>query len=299
MSYLEAMEKLRMELSLGTAGIARFGRSSLLAILPMVCGVLVADAQEPSGALPEVVQGGVPFYPPNALAARISGEVHLHLSTDGKVVTAITGESGPAILVKAAKENVGTWRFAEHAATSFDATFKYKLTDSAKCEIRGGIVVLHLPKEVEVDGFTLPQCDMVRFARQQKFLMEQHVYPVELAIMVNGKLIELPREVTISNGTESAILPTVDGMFLVPEAMRGGAPLIFRTVIGKELIEVKGIPATALEAAWKLTLSDSESSPELDLPKGMNVKSACSIAFSPVDGDGTAMTVGVCRKPIE
>jgi hypothetical protein len=95
------------------------------------------------------------------------------------------------------------------------------------------------------------------------------------------------------------MLMTVDGMILVPQAMRGGAALIFRTVIGKELIEVKGIPVNTLEASWKLTLSDGESSPELDLPKGMSVKTACSIAFDAVDGNGTSMTVGVCRKPID
>jgi hypothetical protein len=95
------------------------------------------------------------------------------------------------------------------------------------------------------------------------------------------------------------MLLTVDGMFLVPQVMRGGAPLVFRTVIGKELIEIKGIPPNSLEAAWKLTLSDSESSPDMDLPKGMNAKTACSIAFSPVEGGGTSMTVGVCRKPLD
>ncbi len=95
------------------------------------------------------------------------------------------------------------------------------------------------------------------------------------------------------------MLQTIDGMFLAPQAMKGGAPLIFRTVIGKELIEVKGIPANTLEAVWRITLSDSESSPDLDLPKGMSVKTACSIAFASLEGNGTSMTVGACRKPIE
>jgi hypothetical protein len=140
---------------------------------------------------------------------------------------------------------------------------------------------------------------MVRFARQQKFLLEQHVYPVELAITLNGNPIALPREVSISNGSDSAMLQTIDGMILVPQAMRAGAPLIFRTVIGKELIEVKGIPASSLEAVWKLSLSDAESSPEFDLPQGISVKKACSIAFASLDGNGTSMTVGACRKPID
>jgi len=143
------------------------------------------------------------------------------------------------------------------------------------------------------------RCDMARFAKQQKFLLEQHVYPVELAITLNGKPIGLPREVSISNGIDSVMLPTIDGIFLAPQAMRGGAPLTFRTVVGKELIEVKGIPANSLETAWRLNLSDSESSPEMDLPKGISAKTACSIGFDPLDGNGTSMTVGVCRKPLD
>ena len=297
MSYLEAMKKLGMGICLRPWRFALVVRILLASVLGTVCIAPVCAAQESSGVLPEVVQAGVPFYPSDALAARVSGEVHLHLSTDGKAVTATSEERGAAMLVKAAEENIQTWRLAPHAATSFDVTFKYRLIESAKCGYGSGSVVLHLPMEVEVDGFA-SHCDMVRFARQQKFLNEQQVYPVELEIKLNGKPIELPREVTISNGADSAMLQTVDGMFLVPQAMRGGAALIFRTVVGRELIEVRGIPATALESAWKLALADNESGAELDLPKGMNVKSACSIAFNPVEGNGTSMTVGACRKPL-
>jgi hypothetical protein len=285
-------------IGLGLERIADLLRSALPSVVVIACITQVSGAQGPAPVLPDVVQASVPFYPTEALAARISGEVHLHLATDGKAVTATSDVSGPAMLVKAAEENVRTWRFAEHAATSFDVTFKYRLTDSEKCEAGSGSVALHLPREVEVDGLA-SHCDVVRFARQQKFLAEQHVYPVELAITMDGKPIPLPREVTISNGTDSAMLQTIDGMFLAPQAMRGGAALIFRTVIGKELIEVKGIPASSLEAAWKLMLAESEASPELDLPKGMNAKTACSIAFASMDGNGTSMTVGVCRKPID
>jgi hypothetical protein len=292
------MENLGMGIGLKAARIAHFCCSLLTSILVMASIAHGSAAQEASSALPEVVQASVPLYPADALAAHVAGVVHLHVSTDGKAVTGTSEESGPAMLVKAAEESVRTWGFAPHAATSFDVTFNYKLADSTKCETGSRTVVLHLPREVEVDGMS-SQCDMVRFAKQQKFLSEQRVYPVELAITLNGKPIELPREVSISNGTDSVMLQTIDGMFLAPQAMKGGAPLIFRTVIGKELIEVKGIPANTLEAVWRITLSDSESSPDLDLPKGMSVKTACSIAFASLEGNGTSMTVGACRKPIE
>lgn len=296
MSYLEAMQKLGI--GLRSARIAHFRRNLSASILIVACISYVSAAQEASSALPEVIQASVPLYPADALAAHISGVVHLHVTTDGKAVTGTSEESGPAVLVKAAGESVRTWGFAQHAATSFDVTFNYKLADSTKCETGSRTVVLHLPREVEVDGMS-SHCDMVRFARQQKFLLEQHVYPVELAITLDGKPIGLPREVSISNGTDSAMLQTVDGMILVPQAMRSGATLIFRTVIGKELIEVKGIPASSLEAVWKLSLSDAESSPEFDLPQGISVKKACLIAFASLDGNGTSMTVGACRKPID
>ena len=234
--YTSAMRKLRMGIGFGLKRFADCLRSALPIVVVTACIVHISAAQGPAAPVPDVVQASVPFYPADALAARISGEVHLHLATDGRAVIATSDESGPAMLVKGAEENVRTWRFADHAATSFDVAFKYKLTDSAKCETGSGSLVLHLPREVEVEGMT-SRCDMARFAKQQKFLLEQHVYPVELAITLNGKPIGLPREVSISNGIDSVMLPTIDGIFLAPQAMRGGAPLTFRTVVGKELIE--------------------------------------------------------------
>ena len=80
----------------------------------------------PQAPVPALASADVPFYPRLAQMARIQGVVTLRLSTDGKRVTAIDGESGPLMLVKAVKENVKTWQFEQHTPTTFETTFRYQ-----------------------------------------------------------------------------------------------------------------------------------------------------------------------------
>ncbi len=74
-------------------------------------------AQQVRAPLPKVASACIPFYPPLAPPARIQGAVTLRLSTDGKRISTVDAESGPPMLVKAAKENVKTWRFEPHTPT--------------------------------------------------------------------------------------------------------------------------------------------------------------------------------------
>jgi hypothetical protein len=137
-----------------------------LVLLMLGLAVLAyGQSAAPQAPVPDLASAAVPFYPRLAQMARIQGVVTLRLSTDGKRVSAIEGESGPPMLVKAAKENVGTWQFEQHTPTSFETTFRYRLFDS-KCDSQcncGGVekrtALLRLPTEVEVSAETLMTCD--------------------------------------------------------------------------------------------------------------------------------------------
>lgn len=254
------------------------------------------EAQEP---LPEVTNAVVPFYPPIALAARISGVVRLHLSTDGKHVSAVTAQGGPAMLIPAAEENVRTWTFADHVPTTFDVSFRYVILTGSGCDTGNKPVILHLPTEVEIDA--MPQtCDTVRFFRNQKIRTEQHAYAVELHVTYNGLAVENPSEVEIRSSVQSVTLPVRSGLFLVPEAMAAGSDLTFKATIGQDQIEIPGISPSALEESWTIMLADKSFGEDYDfaIRKGKDVRSECILSFDPLDGDGTFVVVSACRKPM-
>jgi hypothetical protein len=259
--------------------------------IPQLC-----TAQQADKPVPEVVSASVPFYPRLALAARISGAVHLHLSTDGKRVTSITDQKGPVMLIAAAEQNVRTWAFAEHIPTSFDVNFNYKVIDSPRCYSGNKPVILHLPAEVEVDGAPL-ECDKDSYFRLQKYLHEQRVYPVELHISLNGKPTANPPEVVIANSAQSVTLPVKEGLFLVPEAMATGSSLRFQAGIGQDNIKINGINPNQLESIWTIMLADKTFGQDYPVPKRIHVHSTCILSFDPMDGDGIYMTVDPCRKP--
>ena len=84
-----------------------------------------AKAQEIEKPLPKVVEHKDPIYPPLARYARITGEVRLKITTDGKAVTIIEAEAGHPVLLQAAEENIRTWRFEPHDPGTFTVTFRY------------------------------------------------------------------------------------------------------------------------------------------------------------------------------
>ena len=124
-----------------------------------------ATAQQKKMPVPKVESASVPFYPPLAPGARIEGIVALRVTTDGKRVSAIDAESGPPMLVRAAKENVNTWQFERHTPTSLEVTFRYRLL-SYKCDSQCHCeseekesILLQLPTYLEVST-TIPMiCD--------------------------------------------------------------------------------------------------------------------------------------------
>lgn len=124
-----------------------------------------SGSQRKDSLLPKVTNAAVPFYPELARQTRIQGTVSFRLFTDGKQVSAIEGESGPPLLVKAAAENVRTWEFKPHKPTNFAVTFHYELLPvecDSECHCapkEKESVLLQLPTAVEVSAAVLMICD--------------------------------------------------------------------------------------------------------------------------------------------
>jgi len=274
----------------------------LCAALPaFAVGMLMQGLAQTDGAnsgliLPHVVHGNEPAYPKIAIAARVSGTVRLHVVTDGTHISKIETETGPAMLIKPTEETVQSWEFEKHEPATFDVTFVYILLEPNGCEgVKSG-VRLDLPSRVEVsDGPVM--CDIERFKRQQRYLREQHVYPVELHVTMDGETIANPSEVTISNGERTLKLPVRDGLFLVPEVLAGGPKLSLSAIVGSDAIAIPGIDPYSLKCIWNIGLANKQ--PDTDDPamKGRHVQSACTISFDPLDGDGVGMVVDPCRTP--
>jgi TonB family protein len=127
---------------------------------------LPSAAPQAEAPLPKVASASVPFYPRLAPTARIQGTVTLRVSTDGKRVSAVEAESGPPMLVQAAKENVKTWQFESHTPTNFEITFHYRLLLPSKCDsdchcdsTKKETVLLQLPTNVDVSAKIPVICD--------------------------------------------------------------------------------------------------------------------------------------------
>jgi TonB family protein len=129
-------------------------RNSWLAgILSICAAVSVAQVVEPPQKLPVVKSAEMPFYPTLANAARIQGEVHVRVTTDGSGVASVVVESGQPMLARAAQDNVRTWKFEPHEPTSFTTLFAYHLLAEPNCKTDksgNGEVHLNLPTQVEI-----------------------------------------------------------------------------------------------------------------------------------------------------
>jgi hypothetical protein len=249
----------------------------------------------PQETLPRIVSAPDLVYPKVALAARVSGTVELFIKTDGKRVVLIEGEKGPMMLRPSAEENVRAWIFEEHAPTSFAATFEYKLLDVHGCvEARRGVIRV-LPTRIEIDDAPVT-CDWDRYNRQQKYLREQHVCPVELHVTANEEPVAIPTEVKIIRGQEVFTLPVRENLFLVPEELSKESALTFRAVVGKEIVEISAINGSALKCGWNLELPKKVPLDAKARSLGLDGPHSCILGFDPLDGDGAAMMVTPCRK---
>jgi hypothetical protein len=127
----------------------------------MILGGMLSPslAQKTEQELPVVSVGTMPLYPRLALVAHIEGVVKIKVTTDGERVSSLDTESGPPMLVEAAKKIIQTWEFEKHKPTSFITTFRYRIEGPAQCGFSNGTAVLHVPLEVEVNANGVQTCD--------------------------------------------------------------------------------------------------------------------------------------------
>jgi hypothetical protein len=103
-------------------------KTSIFTLALLLCLPLGYSAQpQTSSPLPQVVQHADPTYPPLARQTRISGDVHLEITTDGESVVSVAAIDGHPILRPSAEDNVRTWKFARHNPSTFFVTFRYVL----------------------------------------------------------------------------------------------------------------------------------------------------------------------------
>jgi hypothetical protein len=120
-----------------------------------------AESKEPAVSLPRVRAAAVPFYPPAAHTANISGIVRVAVTTDGHRVTEVKvlDDGRNPALGRAAQENASTWVFAVHDATTFTVTYRYILEKDLpdiKSNAPNSKVVLRFPTDVEVHAVCWP-----------------------------------------------------------------------------------------------------------------------------------------------
>ncbi|HJU84173.1 MAG TPA: energy transducer TonB [Holophagaceae bacterium] len=141
-----------------------------LALFKIGLGLLIStnplNAVQPSTLqkkkhLPVVVAGDAPFYPSSAQTAGIEGIVRLRLTTDGESVSMVEVESGKPMLVRAAQENVKTWKFRKHDPTSFAVSFQYILMPESGTELGTCEITMHFPSEVVIKAMHIHTSDPV------------------------------------------------------------------------------------------------------------------------------------------
>jgi hypothetical protein len=111
-------------------------------------------------ALPRVESAAVPFYPTSWRFAGRDGSATLAVSTNGRKTSVVRLVSGDGFILAEAEKNIATWTFAEHRPSTFEVQFRYVL-EGAECSTSdsGSMVILRLPREVEVRARSLGICE--------------------------------------------------------------------------------------------------------------------------------------------
>jgi TonB family protein len=127
----------------------------VLALLCMMAPYLFAQQESPAPtpALPTVTGFECPKYPPKAESMRLSGMVTLRVTTDGHSVTNVKVIASHPVLAEGAVKAVRTWKFADHAPTTFPVTFFYINGEKFKRDKQTGCdAKLELPSKVTVSS---------------------------------------------------------------------------------------------------------------------------------------------------
>lgn len=125
-------------------------RRSILVFSAYLFLVVSAVAQtQPS--LPTLTAFDCPKYPSKAQSMRLQGTVRMEITTDGHQVTNIKVLPSHPVLSEEAVKNVKTWKFADHAPTSFLVTYNYSNEGHWKKDpVTNCAAKMDLPTKVDV-----------------------------------------------------------------------------------------------------------------------------------------------------
>jgi Gram-negative bacterial TonB protein C-terminal len=263
-------------------------------ILPVLAR---SNEQSSTDALPVVISAAVPIYPRLARETQIEGIVNLRVTTDGNKASRIDYENGPAMLARAAQENINTWKFQEHKPTSFEATFRYKfLPDGPACaddaDTNDATVLLKLPSEAEITARALNRCDPLPDLTKPS--------AVSLEVHLNGKKISPPKVITLMLGDHTLEIPVQGGIFRVPPEFLQAKSVDFGATIKDSRILVPDIYGGKLaDGSLVLVLEDRHFSKEFDYADiGSDARSTCVLQF--VGGEpGTVEIATHCRSKLK
>lgn len=134
------------------------GWSPLCLVMMLLTAVVGVMAQQSGTALPRVTSAELPYYPPGPHTVNLQGTIRVKVRTDGhKVVDAsIENDGGVVAMATAAKENVQTWKFADHEPTVFTVVYRYIIDDQIPPVQNNPTIVFRFPTEVEIRMWRWP-----------------------------------------------------------------------------------------------------------------------------------------------
>ena len=100
-------------------------RTLVLALLTCCLALSSLIAGQDAATSPTVTAFDCPKYPSKAESMRLQGMVVLQVTTDGHQVVDVKLTSGHPALAPDAIQNVRTWKFADHAPTTFAVKYFY------------------------------------------------------------------------------------------------------------------------------------------------------------------------------
>ncbi len=114
----------------------------------------IGAAQNPQNVTaPMVLAATVPSYPDVALSAGITGVVEVTVTVRKGIVTKTETESSAHRgLVKAATQNIRTWKFATNANAVFKTTYTYEIDNEQVAAAENPRIELALPYSIKIIG---------------------------------------------------------------------------------------------------------------------------------------------------
>jgi hypothetical protein len=130
----------------------------LLALSMFVCG-LAKNGTAQKRQLRFLRDGQTAKYPPAALVANIFGNVEMLIEISEGRSAVVSVLSGPPALTEAARKNVETWKFTDHAPKSLRFTFRYQIVGTPTCGIGKTTVRFSTPSELVISSRPVMTCD--------------------------------------------------------------------------------------------------------------------------------------------